>query len=573
MPRSRACTSAGRPSRATPWRNSPLAGLPVVDWLQRDAGVLQEFAPEHLGFAHLGLQEYLAATHIAEDEGLLGELVDRLGEEWWQEVALLAAAQRVAFLPLMRRVLRTPLARGELIEALLDEAPEAEPTPLLERLNELVEPREVAAVLRLLRRFRHDPEVVTAATARKGDPDAEVRALAAQILEVRAETTDGECDVVLVFTGQQERMAAALARQLAQVHVRVFRDEHGRLPDALALQGDLAAPMMAAPCVVALCGRHGPAWAQRAAESCLGLFADAGKALAWVLLPGGEEPVWPVALGTPTRVDLRVNGGLDGLRRWVAMAQHEASARDPHEPDLGGFLREHLPLHNPLDLEMGMEGVAEPVHRVRLSPYWLAQTPVTNAQYAKFLAETPEHREPEYWRDRRFSSEAQPVVGVSWDDAIAFCAWLSRRPELVASDVTVQLPSEAQWEFAARATDGRRYPWGDEPPDPTRAVYGRNGGAARVGSCPAGQGPFGHLDLAGNVWQWCRDGWDEGTYARRQRAEVVDPVEPPRSNRRVLRGSGWFRDSILAAATRYWVWSRDRNAGDGFRVAAVPASR
>ena len=222
---------------------------------------------------------------------------------------------------------------------------------------------------------------------------------------------------------------------------------------------------------------------------------------------------------------------------------------------------------------MGMVGVAEPVHRVRLSSYWLAETPVTNAQYAKFLAETPGYEEPSFWRDRRFCGEAQPVVGVRWDDANRFCAWLSQRPELVAAGVKAVLPSEAQWEFAARGTDGRRFPWGDQPADPTRAVFGRTDGTARVGSCPAGQGPFGHLDLAGNVVEWCVDGWDEKAYARRQGQDIVDPVEPPRSEARVLRGSWWGRDAVLAAAERLGFRSGHRLVSNGFRVAAVPASR
>lgn len=546
-------------------------GIPVVDWLQRDAGVLQEFAPEHLGFAHLGLQEYLAATHIAEDEVLLGELVDRLGEEWWQEVALLVAAQRAAYLPLMRRALRTQICRGDLLEAFLDEAPEAEPTPLLERLGEPGEPREVAALLRLLRRFRHDPQVMAAATARKGDPDAEVRSLAAQILEVRVDVASGECDVVLVFTGTQVRMATALARQLAEVNVRVFCDKHGCMPDALALQGNLAAPLAAAPCVVALCGHCGPAWAQRAAESCLALFADAGKALAWVLLPGGEEPEWPAALGTPTRIDLRARGGLDGLRRWVAMARYTIKGIV-----LGEVFTEETTETRFLWIpggrfQRGMNGVAEPVHQVRLSPYWLAQTPVTNAQYSKFLAETPEHKEPPLWRNRRFSSETQPVVGVSWDEATAFCVWLSRQPDFVNTGVTVMLPSEAQWEFAARGTDGRRYPWGNKSPDLRRAVYGRQG-TDRVGTCPAGQGPFGHLDLAGNVQQWCLDGWVK-QYPRSEGNEQVDPVARHRDNNRALRGSPWRFTSVPVAAERFWLWLGNRSELCGFRVAAVPTSR
>jgi formylglycine-generating enzyme required for sulfatase activity len=545
-------------------------GIPVVEWLQRDAGVLQEFSPEHLGFAHLGLQEYLAATHIAEDEELLGELVDKLGDEWWQEVALLVAAQRVAFQSLMRRALRTQLHRGDLIDALLDEAPEAEPTPLLQRLGELDEPREIAAVLRLLRRFRHDPKVREAASVRQGNADAEVRALAAQILESREQTGGGECDVVLVFLAPHERLAEQLARKLAAKSVQVFRDVQGRLPDAMALQGDLAAPMAAAPCVVALCGKQGPAWAEPAAASLLEMFADAGKELAWVQLPGAEDSAWPIEFGVSRRIDLRASGGMDELRRWLATARHGTRGIVQGEP----FTEETTDIRflwvKGGSFDMGMKGVAEPVHRVNLSPYWLAETPVTNAQYAKFLAEVPGYQEPLYWRDRRFSGEKQPVVGVTWDDANLFCVWLSQQAALLEAGVRVVLPSEAQWELAARGNDGRRFPWGNSPPDPTRAVYGRKDGTVRVGSCPAGQGPLGHLDLVGNVWQWCRNRWDDEADEWQPRGGISEPVEPNREDIRVLRGSPWTHDGVLPAAERRRLGGRGRSGGGGFRVAAVP---
>lgn len=547
-------------------------GISVVDWLQRDAGVLQEFAPEHLGFAHLGLQEYLAATHIAEDEELIENIIDRLGDDWWGEVALLVAAQRVAYQPMMRRVLRTQIHRGDLIEALLDEAPEAEPTPFLERLREIGEPREMAAVLRLLRRFRHDPKVREAAAACKSAPDVEVRALAAQILR----TGDGpdagaEWDVVLVFAGAQERRAGALARQLSEANVRVFRDKQGRLPDALALQGDLSVAVAAAPCVIALCGQHRPAGGERVAVSLLEMFVDAEKAVAWVLLPGGAEPVWPGDLRPPRCIDLRARGGISQLRRWLATARHGARGIVEGEEFTEETTEMRMLWVQGESFEMGMRGVAEPVHRVSLSPYWLAEAPVTNAQYARFLAEMPDQDEPSYWRDRRFSGETQPVVGVRWDDATLFCEWLSQRPAILAAGVTAVLPSEAQWEFAARGTDGRRFPWGNDAPDLTRAVYGRKNGTARVGTCPAGQGPFGHLDLAGNVLQWCRDGWDDAAYEYRKGQNIVDPVEPHRSNMRVLKGSWWSSDGGLAAAMRRGLSYRDRYIFSGFRVAVETA--
>ncbi len=121
------------------------------------------------------------------------------------------------------------------------------------------------------------------------------------------------------------------------------------------------------------------------------------------------------------------------------------------------------------EFRMGSEDIndARPVRQVRLSPFRLGETPVTNRQYQVFLKAT-DHREPPSWRDRRFSDPDQPVVGVSWHDAVAFCAWLSD-----AAPVRFALPSEAQWEYAARGSDDHRYPWGNDAPTPEHACFGQ----------------------------------------------------------------------------------------------------
>jgi formylglycine-generating enzyme required for sulfatase activity len=206
----------------------------------------------------------------------------------------------------------------------------------------------------------------------------------------------------------------------------------------------------------------------------------------------------------------------------------------------------------------------QPVHPVRVSPFWMSDTPVTNRQYALFLEGTGAE-EPDYWLDRRFSAPTQPVVGVSWEDAQSACSWLSE-----VSGLSVMLPSEAQWEFAARGTDGRGYPWGNDPPDETRACFNRDR-PAPVGSYPAGRGPFGALDQAGNVNEWCRDNWDQNTYARMAReGEPVDPVvEVAEEQRRVLRGGGWADPAeSLRAAYRLWGPAWRRHGAVGFRVIA-----
>jgi len=188
--------------------------------------------------------------------------------------------------------------------------------------------------------------------------------------------------------------------------------------------------------------------------------------------------------------------------------------------------------------------------------FWLAETPVTNRQYGLYL-EAARAREPMYWRDRRFSAPEQPVVGVSWEEAGAFCRWLSE-----TRSMTFALPTEAQWEYAARGEDRREYPWGNEEPDKSRACFGLSwdtGRPAPVGSFPKGAGPFGHLDLAGNVWEWCED---------------LDHIDSDGDEWRALRGGCWLDPAWhLRSANRLGRPARSRIDFFGFRVCLPPRAR
>jgi formylglycine-generating enzyme required for sulfatase activity len=160
-----------------------------------------------------------------------------------------------------------------------------------------------------------------------------------------------------------------------------------------------------------------------------------------------------------------------------------------------------------------------PAHRVALAPFLLDRTEVTNRAYGECVqagvCKPPQPVAKSFQAsDKDFRGELQPVVGVSWFDAKAYCQYRSKR-----------LPREAEWERAARADDNRRYAWGNEPPDPLRlACYGRKpsapGGATMpVGSYPDGRGAFGHLDLTGNVWEWVEDVYDPYAYRRSSAAQ------------------------------------------------------
>ncbi|HRC88367.1 MAG TPA: SUMF1/EgtB/PvdO family nonheme iron enzyme, partial [Thermoanaerobaculia bacterium] len=228
----------------------------------------------------------------------------------------------------------------------------------------------------------------------------------------------------------------------------------------------------------------------------------------------------------------------------------------------------------PGEFSMGSNEIGDherPAHRVKLSGFWLAETPVTNRQYGLYLGGGQgKVKEPYSWHVRRFSSPKQPVVQVGWEEAQAYCQWLSG----LASQ-PVNLPSEAQWEYAARGSQGRKYPWGDKPePNPQLACFAQNletGSPAVVGSYPAGAGPFGHLDLAGTVWEWCLDVWDAEAYKGRKGMTENPVVKGGGSRTHVVRGGGW-RNSADGLQSAFRSKS-DNWLGDaliGFRVAISP---
>jgi formylglycine-generating enzyme required for sulfatase activity len=195
----------------------------------------------------------------------------------------------------------------------------------------------------------------------------------------------------------------------------------------------------------------------------------------------------------------------------------------------------------------------KPQHTVYLDAFWIDKTEVTNAQYRKCV-EAGACEEPPYWNDDTYNAPSQPVVGVSWDGAQVYAAWVGGR-----------LPTEAEWEKAARGTDGRIYPWGNSAPDCNKANYeGCADHPLAVGSHPDGASPYGVLDMAGNVWEWVADWYDEGYYVS---APFRNPAGPDSGDFRVLRGGTFFSDpGYVRCASRgrglpyRWFWDF------GFRV-------
>jgi len=213
----------------------------------------------------------------------------------------------------------------------------------------------------------------------------------------------------------------------------------------------------------------------------------------------------------------------------------------------------------------------KPVHTVHVDAFYMDKYQVTNAQYRRFVQETG-HREPDgnawvpekggfrsgfkAWSDESFKGDNQPVVCVSWEDAMAYAKWAGKR-----------LPTEAEWEKAARGgLEGKKYPWGDDITHDNANYEEKDGKdrwkyAAPVGSfAPNGYGLY---DMAGNVWEWCLDWYNRDYYAD---SPERNPKGPDSGNWRVLRGGSWDYHAVgLRCAHRHKFDPETRFSVVGFR--------
>lgn len=202
-----------------------------------------------------------------------------------------------------------------------------------------------------------------------------------------------------------------------------------------------------------------------------------------------------------------------------------------------------------------------PAHPVRISSFSLARFPVTNTQYAAYLAAT-EGALPRFWHDARFNGPGQPVVGVSWFEAAAYCAWISD-----VAGVRCRLPTEAEREWAARGgLEGARYPWGDaEPALVGPWALGTAGQDRPLPVSAAAPNGFGLCHMADNVHEWCSDWWDASYYAG---SPVDDPQGPYSGTRRASRGGAWRHQlKFSRCAARSSLDPSFRYNDYGFRVA------
>jgi serine/threonine-protein kinase len=204
----------------------------------------------------------------------------------------------------------------------------------------------------------------------------------------------------------------------------------------------------------------------------------------------------------------------------------------------------------------------KPQHKVRLDEYWMGKTPVTNEQYLEFV-KASNYDAPGNLKKGKIPKGKgdHPVVNINWLDARAFCQWASR-----VTDLAIRLPTEAEWEKAARGTDGRKFPWGDEKPDASRCNFDKYaGGTTPVGHySPTGDSSYGCADMAGNVSEWTSSLKADYPYRADDGREEMKAIE---GAERVLRGGEFdFNDKGIRCAFRDWDPQSTRDRRYGFRA-------
>ncbi len=202
-----------------------------------------------------------------------------------------------------------------------------------------------------------------------------------------------------------------------------------------------------------------------------------------------------------------------------------------------------------------------PIKTKYLDGYWIGKSEVTIGQYKKFIYEIGHRSLPE-WVSKYCLNDQYPVVGVSWQDAAAFCAWLSQK-----TGKAFKLPTEAQWEKAARGIDGRYYPWGKDAPNCSRANFKKCKEKLKpVGSLPFGKSPYGIFDLSGNVWEWCNDRYRSDYY---EKSPMENPAGPAKGTYRVLRGGSFTTKSRDIRSTNRNGTPNSGGKNIGFRLCMV----
>jgi serine/threonine-protein kinase len=205
----------------------------------------------------------------------------------------------------------------------------------------------------------------------------------------------------------------------------------------------------------------------------------------------------------------------------------------------------------PGEFQYGSEIEDNEETRETTEAFYIGKYPVTRKQWERFVKEDGYDWEEDLEKSPKPNC---PVVNINWDDAQVYCRWLSRE-----TGMEYRLPTEEEWEKAARGTDGRSYPWGEEKPSSRYAHFGQDYGTGTtvpVGSFPRGKSPYGAHDMCGNVWEWCEDWYDDD------------------KDRRVLRGASWYYGGPgrLLSSCRLGGGPGYRCDSSGFRCVLVVAS-
>ena len=285
------------------------------------------------------------------------------------------------------------------------------------------------------------------------------------------------------------------------------------------------------------------------------------RAKVWRLLNEGEQ--------VKDKLDL-VNGqSLDeesrALSRQVKDTIEEGQPQSQEKPLSLPFADRSMTVVPAGEFVMGSvtgDADEQPVRRVYLDAFFMDLYQVSVGQYAKFLEATSQAAPPDWSIMNKSRHQNRPVVNVDWADANAYCTWAGKR-----------LPTEAEWEKAARGTDGRTYPWGNELPTGFRAnsmreKWSNHWVVMPVGMYEEGKSPYGLYDMAGNVWEWVSDWYAPDYY---ESSPLQNPMGPPTGESKVIRGGSWGSGpKDLRSADRDTHVPSARGLGTGFRCAKTP---
>ncbi len=587
----------------------------ILHWLHHDASIIDKTKESTYRFAHGLIQDHFVARHIAlGDAKNLDVLVENLGDRsTWEEVVRLFLQSDESQRPekLFEQALRSPLDSDQ--TAVLADLAGFCPVPATAALLTLLSPHEFlglshrpqSGILELCRTLKA-PGVFAALSALEARTECppRIKSAISRLGLSAPPPAPGASDHLFMVWSQDRRELAEEISTLLKPGFQVLGSPSACTPSRFHELADLGAQARAAILIVG--NKPPPSEFLEDASCALQIIAVEKRPL---LVLGTTkwsghfklDPSLAVThLGTPKSA----SSAADLVRSALALRPNTTTSSGrrsrPRKVAIDAFTEPTTGLHflpvpggefmmgeafpqevpegwDPDSWKTFREWTAPP-HPVRISPFWLAETSVTNAHYEQFR-KSRGGKTKGGSTQRDFILPNQPVVEVSWEDAMEFCSWLNEKSE--GGKWRFVLPTEAQREFAVRSSDNRPFPWGrDRPPTEKLAVFGGKLSApAPVGSCPDGKGPFGHLDLAGNVWEWCLDPWVENAYKRRSSDRARPTVDPgsdfePAAEVRCARGGAWLDSAeYLRSAVR----SRNHRTGRfddlGFRVAAVPASR